>query len=89
MRNATLRLNFNLLEGGGRVKEGILPTTLRKDVFWENIFLYLFTELKTFHLSYSIYKHDAIDAGPSSMQDACHMNFVIDLTHRWVSVAQW
>ena len=84
MRNATLRLNFNLLEGrggGGRVKEGILPTTLRKDVFRENIFLYLFTELKTFHLSYSIYKHDAIDAGPSSMQDACHMNFVIDLAH--------
>ena len=84
MRNATLRLNFNLLEGGGgggRVKEGILPTTLRKDVFRENIFLYLITELKTFHLSYSIYKHDAIDAGPSSMQDACHMNFVIDLAH--------
>ena len=25
----------------------------------------------------------------SSMQDACHMNFVIDLAHRGVSVAQW
>ena len=24
----------------------------------------------------------------SSMQDACHMNFVIDLAHRGVSVAQ-
>ena len=23
------------------------------------------------------------------MQDACHMNFVIDLAHRGVSVAQW
>ena len=86
MRNATLRLNFNLLEGGGggggRSKRGYSTqyTTLRKDVFRENIFLYLFTELKTFHLSYSIYKHDAIDAGPSSMQDACHINFVIDLT---------
>ena len=35
-------------------------------------------------------KHDAIDiADPSSMQDACHMNFVIDLAHRGVSVAQW
>ena len=35
------------------------------------------------HLSYSIYEHDAIDvADPSSIQDACHMNFVIDLTHR-------
>ena len=28
-------------------------------------------------------------ADPSSMQDACHMNFVIDLAHRGVSVAQW
>ena len=28
------------------------------------------------------FKHDAIDiADPSSMQDACHMNFVIDLAH--------
>ena len=34
------------------------------------------------NFSYSIYKHDAIDiADPCSMQDACHMNFVIDLTH--------
>ena len=31
------------------------------------------------HLSYSIHKQDAIDiADPSSMQDPCHMNFVID-----------
>ena len=38
----------------------------------------------------SIYKHYAIDiADPSSMQDACHMNLVIDLAHRGVSVAQW
>ena len=38
----------------------------------------------------SIYKHYAIDiADPSSMQDVCHMNFVIDLTHCGVSVAQW
>ena len=38
----------------------------------------------------STYKHHAIDiANPSSMQDACHMNFVIDLVHRGVSVAQW
>ena len=26
---------------------------------------------------------------PSSMWDACHMNFVIDLAHRRVSVALW
>ena len=38
----------------------------------------------------SIYKHYAIViAHPSSMQDACHMNFIIDLTHSGVSVAQW
>ena len=37
----------------------------------------------------SIYTHEAIDiADPSGMQDACHMNFVIDLAHRRVSVAQ-
>ena len=38
----------------------------------------------------STYKHYAIDiADPSSMQDACHMNCLIDLAHRGVSVAQW
>ena len=38
----------------------------------------------------SIYKQYAIDiAYPSSMQDACHMNFIIDLAHRGVFVAQW
>ena len=38
----------------------------------------------------SIYKHYAIDiADPNSMQDACHINFVIDLAHLGVSVAQW
>ena len=38
----------------------------------------------------SIYKHNAIDiADPNSMQDACHINFVIDLAHLGVSVAQW
>ena len=32
--------------------------------------LYFFTELKTYNLSYSIYKHDAMDiADPSSLQD--------------------
>ena len=55
----------------------------------KNIFLYFFTALKTFLLSYSIYKHDTIKiADPSSMQDACHMNFVINLAHCRVSVAQ-
>ena len=34
--------------------------------------------------------HNAIDvADPSSMQDARHMNFIIDLAHRGISMAQW
>ena len=62
MRNATLRLNFNLLEGGGgggRVKEGILPSILPYgEMFFEktsfsiyllslklSIFLILFTNM--------------------------------------------
>ena len=46
--------------------------------------------LCTFFRSYSINKHDAIDtANLSSMQDACHMNLVIDLAHRRVFVVQW
>ena len=41
--------------------------------------------LKNCHISSSIYKHDAIDiANPNSMQDACHMNLVIDPAHRRV-----
>ena len=40
----------------------------------KNIVRYFFTKFKTYYLSYSIYKHDAIDiADPSSMQDACYM----------------
>ena len=38
----------------------------------------------------SIYKPYAIDtADTSSMQDTCHMNFVVDFPHRGVSVALW
>ena len=38
----------------------------------------------------SFYKNYAIDiADPSSMQDACHMNLVIYLAQRGVSMAQW
>ena len=38
----------------------------------------------------SIHKHCAIGiAYPSSMPDACHLNFVRDLDHCGVSVAQW
>ena len=55
---------------------------------WLNIFLYFFTELRTYHFPYSIYKYAAIDiTDPSSMQDVCHMNFAIELAHRRVSVA--
>ena len=56
----------------------------------KNIFLYFFTELKTSHLSYSNYKYEAIDiANPSSMQDVCHTNFVMNIAHRKVYAAQW
>ena len=56
----------------------------------KNLFLYFFTKLKTYHLSDSIYKHGAIDiAAHSSMQDVCHMNFIIGLAQYRVSVAQW
>ena len=50
--------------------------------------LYYFIELKTYHLFHSIYKNDAIDIANLSMQAACHINFVIGLAHRRVSVAQ-
>ena len=64
------------------------------------IFFYFFTELKTYHLSYSIYKHDAehddihdadaIDiVDLSSMQDAYRTNFVIHLAHRRVCVLRF
>ena len=52
-------------------------------------FLYFYTELKNLpsllFLSTNITLIDIAD--PSSMQDAFHMNFVIDLAHRGVSVA--
>ena len=38
----------------------------------------------------SFYKNYAIDiTDHSNMQDACHLNFVIHLAHRGVSMAQW
>ena len=43
----------------------------------------------SFDLFHSIHKNDAIDIANLSMQAACHMNFVIGLAHRRVSVAQW
>ena len=56
----------------------------------KNIFHYFFTELKPYHLSYSNYKYEAIDiANPSSMQDVCHTNFVMNIAHRKVYAAQW
>ena len=55
-----------------------------------NLSLFLCRAQKPYLLAYSIYKHDAIDlADPSSMQNACYMNFIIDLAHCRVSVAQW
>ena len=51
----------------------------------KNIVRYFFTKLKTYYLSYSIYKHDAIDiADPSSMQDACYMTS-LSVESLWLS----
>ena len=53
-----------------------------KEKITKNIFPCLFTKLETYHLSYFIYKHDAINiADPNSMQHMYHKNFVIDLAH--------
>ena len=60
----------------------------KENILTKNIFPYFFTELKTFHLSNS--DVDAVGiADPSSMQDACNTNFVIDHADRRVSLAQW
>ena len=56
----------------------LFPTlvTRRKTTFYISL-----RSSKKYHISCSIYKHDAIDvADPSSMQDARHMNFV-DFPH--------
>ena len=50
----------------------------------KNIFLHSFTELKTYSLSRHIYKTLLILVRMHGMQDARHMNFVIDLVHRRV-----
>ena len=50
----------------------------------KNIFLYSFTELKAYSLSRHIYKTLLILVRMHGMQDARHMNFVIDLVHRRV-----
>ena len=70
----------------------LCPTSVTRR---KNILLYFFTKLNTYHISYFINKHGAIDiADPSSIQDACHMNFVVDfigdrrVSHCRVSVAQ-
>ena len=74
MRNRTSNLRFP--------RSDALPLIHKDSTMSEvyyHLFLYFFTEHKTHHLSYSISKHDAIDtADPSCMQDAYHMNFVID-----------
>ena len=50
----------------------------------KNIFLFSFTELKAYSPSRHIYKTLLILVRMHSMQDARHMNFVIDLVHREV-----
>ena len=58
-----------------------------RDKTKKTLFISLPNSKLTISLIY-IYKHYAIDiSDPCSMQDACHMNFVIELAHRGVSVA--
>ena len=60
---------------------------------WQDEKTYFFISLPSSKLAIypvSIYKQYTIDiADPSSMREACHMNFVIDLAHRGVFVSQW
>ena len=66
-----------------------MPVKYLCDKLWIIMLLKL-NHSSSYHLSYSVYKHYVLKiADPSSMQDVCHMNFVIDLTHCRVSVAQW
>ena len=94
---ATFEL-FIFLELCSQIALKLVFTLVKRKMFFafsrawdkEKIFLYSLPSSKPYHLSYSIYKHDAIDiADPSSMQDVCHMNFLIDLAHCGVSVAKW
>ena len=56
----------------------------------KNIFLNSLPSSKLTISIIPIYRQYAIDIpDPSSMHDACHMNFVTDLAHCRVSVAQW
>ena len=82
MRNRTSELRISCFDA--------LPLSHARDMT-KNIFRCFFTELKTYHLSYCIHKHDTIDiADPSCMQGASHMNFVVHFAHRRVSaVPQW
>ena len=59
-----------------------------RDKTKKHLSLFLYRAQKLTISPISIYKHYAFDIA-SGIQDACHMNFVIDLAHRGVSVAQW
>ena len=59
-----------------------------RDKTKKHLSLFLYRAQKLTISPISIYKHYAFDIA-SGTQDACHMNFVIDLAHRGVSVAQW
>ena len=74
---------------GGAEKQFWLPmrNLLRSSLFF--FFISLPSSKLTISLI-SIYKCYTINiADPRSMQDACHMNFVIDLAHCGVSMAKW
>ena len=69
--------------------ECFLCLTLNNNTWTTSFFVSLLSSKFTIS-PISIYKHYSIDiADPSSMQDVCYMDFVIDLIHCGVSVAQW
>ena len=83
------RCVFLLVRSVGQRKNSESPRGIEPQTF-------RFCALMLYHwaietpLPISIYKYYAINiADPSNMQDACHINFVINLAHCGVSVAQW
>ena len=81
--------NVNSIMFVNRIRE-MVSFKLSKEIKKDILHLVIIVGQRTsIHLSYSIYKHNTIDiTDPYSMQDVCHMNFLIGLAHHRVSLAQ-
>ena len=69
---------FSLSHSRDKKKKHLSPFLYRA----KNLPSLLFLSTNITHYAFDI-------TDPSSMQDACHMNFVVDLAHRGFSVVQW